>query len=76
MARTYSSTQTLSSAMFAVEEDEEEAPVHTAENPYCRDLSCSCHTDVAYHGLVTAPSLETPVDDDLLEQAMATLSAR
>ncbi len=26
---------------------------HTASNPYCSDIRCWCHTDVAYHAEVT-----------------------
>jgi len=31
--------------------------VHTSVLPYCRKLSCWCHTTVAYHELVTHPSI-------------------
>jgi hypothetical protein len=41
--------------MLWSEEPEEMAPVHTAQNPYCGDLSCRCHTDVDYHDQVTSP---------------------
>lgn len=29
--------------------------VHTADNPYCGDLACWCHTDADYHDEVTHP---------------------
>jgi hypothetical protein len=34
-----------------------EEDVHTVDHPYCGDLSCWCHTDVAYHDEVTGPLL-------------------
>jgi hypothetical protein len=34
-----------------------EEDVHTVDHPYCEDLSCWCHTDVAYHDEVTGPLL-------------------
>lgn len=27
--------------------------LHTRKHPYCANLRCSCHTDVAYHKQVT-----------------------
>ncbi|MFL5627859.1 MAG: hypothetical protein ACJ788_19950 [Ktedonobacteraceae bacterium] len=32
-----------------------EEDLHTPDHPYCGDLSCWCHTDVAYHDQVTGP---------------------
>ena len=29
--------------------------VHTPHHPYCSDLSCWCHTSVAYHAQVQFP---------------------
>jgi hypothetical protein len=52
---------------------EEAATVHTPENPYCRNLSCWCHTDVEYHDQVTSPLLVIEVDETLFAFAMATL---
>lgn len=26
--------------------------IHTPERPYCRNLSCWCHTSIPYHDLV------------------------
>jgi hypothetical protein len=49
------------------------AEVHTPENPYCGELSCWCHTDVAYHDQVTSSLLAVEVDDTLFAFAMATL---
>jgi len=44
--------------------------VHTAEQPYCSDLSCECHFDVLYHDQVTT---QTPgLDDAALETALAS----
>ena len=34
---------------------EREEDVHTPDHPYCGDLSCWCHTDVASHDQVTGP---------------------
>jgi hypothetical protein len=63
---------------------EEEAPVHTAENPYCGNLACpECRTNVDNHGDWTgAPSqdgqintslLDREVDDDWFAASMALL---
>lgn len=30
--------------------------LHTARNPYCDDVSCWCHTDVAYHDWLQHPA--------------------
>lgn len=38
---------------------------HTAENPYCGDASCWCHTDLTYHGAVEHPAYQ----DGEVEQA-------
>ena len=65
-------------------EVEEEAPVHTAQNPYCGDLQCpECRTNVENHGQWTgAPTqdgrvstslLDREVDDDWFEAAMTLL---
>jgi hypothetical protein len=53
--------------------EEETAPVHTALNPYCGDLSCWCHTDVEYHDHVTTSPLKAAVDDDLFAHALGAL---
>lgn len=29
--------------------------VHTSLHPYCDDVACWCHTNVAYHEVVTHP---------------------
>lgn len=29
--------------------------VHTAQNPYCDDISCWCHNESTYHDVVTQP---------------------
>ena len=39
--------------------------VHTADNPYCDDPVCWCHTDVEYHDLVMHPTYQ----DGDVEQA-------
>lgn len=44
-----------------MDEDEQDVmvvddEVHTADSPYCDDLGCWCHTDVAYHGAVMHPA--------------------
>lgn len=44
-----------------------EEDVHTLDHPYCEDLSCWCHTDVAYHDEVTGPFLA--VIDEEVERA-------
>ncbi len=72
----FSSRQSMSSALVAVEDDEEEAPVHTETNPYCGDLKCWCHTDTEYHEEVTDSFLGAEVDDDLYAYAIATLGGR
>lgn len=38
---------------FLVSVDEE---VHTAACPYCGNVACWCHTNVAYHDSVTHPA--------------------
>lgn len=30
-----------------------QAPIHTAERPYCRDVACWCHNQPDYHLIVT-----------------------
>ena len=55
------------------EEPEVSTAVHTADNPYCDDLSCWCHTDEEYHTQVTSVSLEADVDDELLACAVEML---
>lgn len=40
---------------------------HTVEQPYCDDLTCWCHCDVAYHDLVVHPEYS----EDDVEQAYA-----
>jgi hypothetical protein len=35
-----------------------EEDLHTLDHPYCEDLSCWCHTDVAYYEQVTGPFVE------------------
>jgi hypothetical protein len=38
--------------------------VHTAENPYCSNLSCWCHTNVEYHDQVQHPvASEEQIDE-------------
>lgn len=37
--------------------------VHTAQNPYCQDLSCSCHYASEYHELVIEP---LTIDGDIV----------
>jgi hypothetical protein len=65
---------------------EEEAPVHTAENPYCDNFACpECRTNVTNHGIWTGASssdgevntslLDREVDDDWFATAMMTLGA-
>jgi hypothetical protein len=52
-----------------VEEEEyvEGEEAHTSEHPYCGNLSCWCHSDVAYHEQVT--ELAPEVDEEQVEQA-------
>ncbi len=33
-------------------DEEDNAAVHTPENPYCGDLTCWCHSDADYHAEV------------------------
>jgi len=51
----------MMTGMYVMEEDEEdeeeEEEVHTAENPYCSELDCWCHTDVDYHAQVQHPEV-------------------
>jgi hypothetical protein len=49
------------------EGDVEGEEAHTSEHPYCGNLSCWCHTDVAYHEQVT--ELAPEVDEEQVEQA-------
>jgi hypothetical protein len=44
--------------------------VHTAENPYCGNVGCWCHTNVAYHSQVTDSSFSNMSVEEL-EQALA-----
>lgn len=65
---------------------EEEAPVHTPQNPYCGDLRCWCRTDLKHHNGVTgAPTqdgeistsrLDGEIDDDWFDAAMALLGVK
>jgi hypothetical protein len=36
--------------------------LHTSDSPYCGEMDCWCHTDVAYHDEVTHP---TATDDEI-----------
>ena len=52
-----------------IEVIEEEAPVHTAQNPYCGKLDCpECRTNVENHGEWTgAPTCDGQVNTSLLD---------
>ncbi len=45
---------------------------HTANNPYCNNPGCWCHTDVSYHAEVT--EMSTQADDDMTFIAGQTLN--
>jgi hypothetical protein len=42
---------------------------HTPTHPYCGDLACWCHTDVAYHQVVTM--VPVALDDRQLQALYA-----
>ncbi len=46
----------------SISSGEPEDQVHTADNPYCGDLSCWCHTNLIYHDHVT--QLPADVSDE------------
>ena len=41
--------------------------VHTADFPYCDDITCWCHTDIPYHEVVTQCGDDAVSDETLLQ---------
>jgi hypothetical protein len=60
--------RTTTMVSFPDDEDTSEDTVHTADNPYCADPACWCHSSVSYHEEVT-DVLATTADEETVSTA-------
>jgi RNA polymerase sigma factor (sigma-70 family) len=68
--------ETAAASAYSFDEDMASVSemVHTVKQPYCKDVRCFCHTDIAYHTQVTAYSASHEVEPASYDNALAFLT--